>query len=161
MKVGILLRVSVCPIRPCSDHGVFGISNGGTTWTSIDSGLIDTTITTLAASANYLWVGTSSQGVWRRSLTQIIITGTNEFSDNSSFSVYPNPATDKIFIESSSFNNTKEQSISLYNLYGQLILQQTMPMANICIDISQLPSGTYMLKINDDKKSLVRKIVKE
>lgn len=53
-------------------NGVFATANAGASWSNVDTGLIDTSITAMAASANYLWVGTSSQGVWRRNITQII-----------------------------------------------------------------------------------------
>ena len=55
-----------------TDNGVFSKPNSGTSWTSVNTGLIDTSITVMAVSANYLWAGTTSQGVWRRQLSQLI-----------------------------------------------------------------------------------------
>ena len=60
-----------------TDNGVFLMPSGGTSWTRFNTGLIDTSITAMVTSPNYIWVGTTSQGVWRRELSQII-TGIKE-----------------------------------------------------------------------------------
>ena len=53
-----------------TDNGVFVSSNNGSSWGNVSTGLIDTSITVMIASPNYLWAGTYSQGVWRRELSQ-------------------------------------------------------------------------------------------
>ncbi len=55
-----------------TDNGVFLSTNAGSSWSNINLGLIDTSITAMVASSNYLWAGTSSQGVWKRGLSQLI-----------------------------------------------------------------------------------------
>jgi hypothetical protein len=55
-----------------SDNGVFQSVNSGSSWSNINLGLIDTTITALNVSANYLWAGTTAQGIWRRETSQLI-----------------------------------------------------------------------------------------
>ncbi|MEI8204062.1 MAG: T9SS type A sorting domain-containing protein [Bacteroidota bacterium] len=54
-----------------TDNGVYVSGNSGTSWGSVNMGLTDSSITALVASANYLWAGTTSQGVWRRDLSQL------------------------------------------------------------------------------------------
>jgi hypothetical protein len=53
-----------------TDNGVFVSSNGGTSWANVNTGLIDTNITAMTVSTNYLWAGTFTHGVWRRELSQ-------------------------------------------------------------------------------------------
>ncbi|MDD3875108.1 MAG: T9SS type A sorting domain-containing protein [Bacteroidales bacterium] len=62
---------SVTNIFAGTDNGVFHSTNG-TSWTSVSTGLIDTAITALNVSNNYLWAGTTAHGVWRRELSQLI-----------------------------------------------------------------------------------------
>lgn len=55
-----------------TDNGVFMTSNGGTNWIPVNTGLADTNITAMTVSTNYLWVGTTAHGVWKRQLSQFI-----------------------------------------------------------------------------------------
>jgi len=55
-----------------TDNGVFNKPNNGTSWIAVNTGLIDTSITVMGVSTNYLWAGTTSQGVWRRQLSQLV-----------------------------------------------------------------------------------------
>ena len=138
-----------------SDHGVFSKTSMDSIWTSIDSGLIDTSVTVLTASTNYLWAGTSSQGVWRRQLTQII-TGITEVSETSSFSIFPNPASDNINIETD-----QNVSIEILNMEGQIIKSIKQNKNNMSIDISDYSRGMYLIKVKTDKGILIKKFVKE
>jgi len=54
-----------------TDNGVF-LSTNGTSWNSVNTGLVDTSITAINASANYLWAGTTAHGVWKRQLSEFI-----------------------------------------------------------------------------------------
>ena len=75
---------------------------------------------------------------------------------NQSFSVFPNPAHDVLNVES-------EQPIvvlSLFNAMGQN-LQNWMPSDNtVQLNLSDLPSGVYFLKINTLESSLSYKFIK-
>lgn len=55
-----------------TDNGVFITANSGTNWSNVNTGLIDTSITVLTASTNYIWAGTTAHGVWRRLLSELV-----------------------------------------------------------------------------------------
>ncbi len=61
-------------------------------------------------------------------------TGINELSIDNIISVYPNPANDHITIENNSF--IKGQTISVYDIQGELLLQQPMLQAKTSVNIS-------------------------
>jgi hypothetical protein len=61
--------------------------------------------------------------------------------DNGELKIYPNPAQDKINI------NLAGLHMFIYNIEGQLLLQQDLKQNNTEIDISQLESGVYIAKI--------------
>jgi hypothetical protein len=74
--------------------------------------------------------------------------------------IYPNPADDYIMIDFTTFAENDFQ-VSLYNLWGELILQQHR-MAHdqqLKIGIEQLAPGSYVVKIDNDQRSLIRKVV--
>lgn len=74
-------------------------------------------------------------------------------------SIYPNPATDYLRIES----QTPLEQVKLTDLAGRVALQQTFRQAHgdVSVDISTLPSGIYLLEaITDDGKRSVQKVVK-
>ena len=141
-----------------TDNGVFAMASGGSTWTNNNAGLIDTSITTLTASANYLWAGTYSQGVWRRDLTQIVV-GINETQTEPSFSVSPNPASTSITIEIPKEQQNMLNNIFIYNSVGSLVWRRSISDALVNIDISSFPKGIYFVKMINNKNVKTEKII--
>lgn len=72
----------------------------------------------------------------------------------SSLSVYPNPADNIISVKS---NDIKIESVEIFNLFGKSVLKEEY--VNETIDVSNITSGVYMLKVNSEKSSSTRKIV--
>ena len=95
-------------------------------------------------------------------LKQIINIGTVgilEKNYDNNFVIYPNPANDNITIESTIVN--KDAMISIYNIQGELLLQQTMLQNKTNVNVSALPSGLYFVKVKTEKGEAVIKFVKE
>jgi beta-glucanase (GH16 family) len=72
---------------------------------------------------------------------------------NSEFSVYPNPASEQLYIES-------KQSISkieIYSTLGQLVVRQKKETNKI--NTNHLKSGLYLMKIYSDTKVATKKIM--
>ena len=65
-----------------------------------------------------------------------------------SFNIYPNPAKEKIMIQ----GMTKGDKAYLYNQSGQLVLISDKAE----IDIAQLQSGIYMIRINEKVVKLIK-----
>ncbi len=67
--------------------------------------------------------------------------------------IFPNPASDFITIKV----DTKHFYIEVYNVLGEIVLRERSlsPMKNI--DVRNLPSGTYTLKLVTDSKKMTRK----
>jgi hypothetical protein len=85
--------------------------------------------------------------------------GTESFS-NFSFTVYPNPARDLISIEGS--NGANLLSYKIADLNGRIVkTKETINSTAAQINISDLQSGVYMMTINSDNGSAVKKIIKE
>jgi hypothetical protein len=78
-----------------------------------------------------------------------------EITDN--YRIFPNPASDLVYIESAA----KINSLELYNTNGACILKNSGISAfNEKLDVSHLPSGIYFLHMKrDNKTTIVSKIV--
>ncbi|WP_291085088.1 T9SS type A sorting domain-containing protein, partial [Flavobacterium sp. BFFFF1] len=73
------------------------------------------------------------------------------------FTIYPNPATDVLHVKSK--ENTSITSLSVYNTLGQLIITVTNPQQTI--DVSELLSGNYFIKITSNKGIANARFVKK
>ena len=82
------------------------------------------------------------------------VLSTNELSNIiPSIRVFPNPTTSKWTIESSRVINT----LTLFNLLGQKVLEQTANNTKVSIDASNLKTGVYMLQINN---TIMKRMIK-
>jgi hypothetical protein len=84
-------------------------------------------------------------------------TGMEEESEKQ-FKVYPNPATEQLFIE---LNGMVQQlDMEIYNMTGQSVMQERFRnTSTIKLDVSGLTSGIYVLKFNADKDHCIARIV--
>ncbi len=73
----------------------------------------------------------------------------------SNFNIYPNPAKDFLNIKSSS---AAISSVKIYDLLGKQVRAEDN-LQNNKIDVSDIASGIYLMKINSNLGSLTRKIV--
>ncbi|MDD2634208.1 MAG: choice-of-anchor J domain-containing protein [Bacteroidales bacterium] len=68
-----------------------------------------------------------------------------ESVNSNTFSVFPNPATDLITV-----SNAKNTNITLLNMLGEVITTIENANTNQTIDISNLPVGNYIIKVNQE-----------
>ncbi|MEO6168870.1 MAG: T9SS type A sorting domain-containing protein [Chitinophagales bacterium] len=72
-------------------------------------------------------------------------TAVNEALDNqNSISIYPNPSSDKVTIEST---NAAPASYTIRNMYGQILHSTTSPEKKVELNISNYLTGIYMLEV--------------
>ena len=100
-----------------------------------------------------------STAVWQNFSTQEVgtVTPIELISSNVGITIYPNPATDKINIVASDTHSIKK--ISLINLQGQLI--KSANANDTEMNISNLPVGTYLLKVETIEGDIIEKIIKQ
>lgn len=102
------------------------------------------------------WLNSSYLGSWMirpiLSMNKIV---SNIPNLNNIFSVYPNPAKDNFFIESSANSNL----ISLYTLNGILIRKFKSNLNLTQIDVDDLERGVYILEISNDSGVNYQKIL--
>jgi len=74
--------------------------------------------------------------------------------------IYPNPSSTQITIE---LPNTPQKNamLTIYNLNAQQMLTTKISEQKTVIDILGLPKGFYFVKVADDRKVMVGKMVKK
>lgn len=84
--------------------------------------------------------------------------GVEEHSTSQSYKIYPNPTSNFIFVEmGDNWMNHKSATVMVYNLHGKLLLSQPVTNSRVRIDMSDYPSGFYMIKIGDFVGKVIRK----
>ena len=84
----------------------------------------------------------------------------NDLAENSTlFKCYPNPATNKISIETNS-NLQGETTVCIFNMNGALLQQEKFQSQNLIeMDVSALAKGIYLLKIKTKAGIETKKLV--
>lgn len=111
--------------------------------------------------------GTNTAGcIGYSSVAKITVNPTGFAPDNSSSriastelkaTVFPNPSNNTIIIN---LSNAKDiQSVKIYNSNGNEVISNTYNSNSATIDISNLPTGLYLIKITDGNSLITKEIV--
>jgi len=85
--------------------------------------------------------------------------GTKDFDFNNYFTLYPNPANGVLNITSK--QNIELQSISIYNVLGQMVVSVPNAKGVNGVDVSNLSNGNYFIKVVSDKGTSNAKFIKQ
>ena len=77
---------------------------------------------------------------------------------NASFNIYPNPVNDKLYIET--LTQTQTLTVEIYDIYGR---QQSMVngQQSTVIDVTDLNSGVYFVKVVTENGETVKRFIKD
>lgn len=79
------------------------------------------------------------------------------------FSIYPNPV-NKVFSMQINNNYTGAMNVQIVNLTGMIVkqykLSKALPVSKLNLSVSELPTGTYFVKVQIGKWSDIRKLIK-
>ncbi len=105
-------------------------------------------------------VVSTSSGCYDTTVSEIILItpistlGLSNIEERDNLTVYPNPASNHIMISSTELLT----DLSIINTLGQKVYHNSYNQKQVDIDLSQFPSGMYLLRIND---RYARSIVKQ
>jgi len=144
-----------------SYNGMFNnLTNVGYFWTS-------TTGTNSSVIARYLSYNNenlltdefnASSGFSVRCISDTLTTQINNVEKNKQILIYPNPATDKIFVNITHSENLK---IQIFNIIGECVLQGHLAGGMNNIPVGSLKSGVYVIKIYGTNEIFQQKLVKK
>jgi len=125
---------------------VIKTADGGYTWTQANAS-VGFGEKIFFTNSNIGWCA-GSNGIAKTTNGGNPTTGIAEGESENSIFIYPNPASDILFI-----NDTKKQieSLEIYNYESKKIISLSSPL-NDKIDISQIPTGLYFVKLSDKNK---------
>ncbi|PKR79440.1 hypothetical protein CW751_15110, partial [Brumimicrobium salinarum] len=84
-------------------------------------------------------------------------TGLNKRVEAQDYIIYPNPAEQTVTIKSN--NGSVADKVVFYNLQGNKVLQSTPERSITTIDLGNLKSGVYILKITSEGRVFNRKLL--
>ena len=87
-----------------------------------------------------------------------VLAGINE-KQQSQLSIYPNPSSTQITIETSTTPATSQ--LSIINTNGQELISRQVTTPKTMVDISTLPSGVYIVKVTGELTVQVGKLIKQ
>lgn len=89
-----------------------------------------------------------------------ILSGLNDPDFSENFSIYPNPATAEINLQIKNIA-AAPSTISILNSLGEIVYSKAISNElNSTIDVSRLPSGVYVLQVQDQKNVSSGKFIK-
>ena len=87
--------------------------------------------------------------------------GIQKANTKAAFSIYPNPAGDKLKVWVLNYHSPEEVSIGIYNLNGEKILTENLLSGENFseLDITGIPEGIYFVRVEQLKNAQVKKLV--
>ena len=76
---------------------------------------------------------------------------------DSKVEIYPNPANDKLYIETL----TQTQTVEIFDIYGRRQKSIVNSQQSTVIDLSDLKAGIYFVKINTNEGNIVKRFIKQ
>lgn len=81
--------------------------------------------------------------------------GLAEFS--TAFNIYPNPVNDVIFVE----NGSNIEQVTIHTVTGVMVYSQECTSNNVQINVTDLESGVYIIKVKTENKEIINRFVKK
>jgi photosystem II stability/assembly factor-like uncharacterized protein len=142
------------------NFGVFYIDDlSANSWQPFSNGLPSVIMSEL--EINYvedkIYAGTYGRGLWRSNTFGSSVLSTNDFGLND-IAMYPNAATTEVSLQ---WNRVDNVSVRVYTELGQLVYftkDQNLSRP-LTIDLSNLSSGLYFVKVNNINGSITKKLI--
>ncbi|MCX7954638.1 MAG: T9SS type A sorting domain-containing protein [Bacteroidales bacterium] len=134
-----------------TNYGIYKSSDGGTTWTIITDStqwLFGLIVNSIVFIDNTAILGTLNNGIWIAHNLLNSNTVTIEKID-----VFPNPAHSYVYVNS----KINFDTIKICNIKGELLKVYN---GNNIINISEFPSGNYVLILESEGKKIIKYFVK-
>ncbi len=150
--LSILLFLTACNVS-AQQIKKFSIDNGGesvsVSSTQVIYSIGEVNVQELSSGNNAI-----SEGFINPEMTSALVISDAKIID---LILYPNPVSDNLNVAAKD-TITK---ISIYNQLGQLVKSQNPLHSNFNIDVSNLSTGTYLIKIEANNKITTKQIIKK
>jgi len=96
----------------------------------------------------------------KRAMVDSVIVCIDSNRSTCSFRLFPNPANSMVYVTSLPASNNPFRTLTMYDLYGRLVLSKQVINESTEMDVSALKPGVYFVRFSDDKMTGVMKFVK-
>ncbi|HXC06576.1 MAG TPA: PKD-like domain-containing protein [Bacteroidia bacterium] len=86
-----------------------------------------------------------------------VTAGITELELNNAISVFPNPAMDQVTVQIGT--ETKDLTIRIYNMVGQVVYQSTVTNQKTVIDVSPFAKGVYTIEVANTSAKGFKKLI--
>ena len=76
---------------------------------------------------------------------------------SATFDLYPNPVSDKLYVKTE--NDVEE--VTIYNLTGVAVYNEECRMKNVELNVADLNSGVYFIKVRTANSEVINRIIKK
>jgi photosystem II stability/assembly factor-like uncharacterized protein len=161
-------RVTSCTFNPNDPNQVYVTTETQGLWISNNMNLSNPTFTQVQSypfqqpervffnpfNTNEVWVSSFGNGMKMGTISAV---GLPDFGkETTDVAVYPNPASNKLFIDSKTID-LRNTNIEIKDMLGKTVLKSEG--SNSGIDISGLPDGAYLLLVKGNSISETKKIL--
>ena len=84
-----------------------------------------------------------------------------EASDDAGIQLYPNPVENQLFIQLPSWNKDQVAQVAIYSINNQLIRTIPVTQSVLSIDTRAWSQGIYIVKITQNDRTEIRKVIKQ
>ena len=143
------------------DYGIFYIDNTFNEWQPYSTNLPNVIINELEINSadGKIYAGTYGRGIWASPYVPHLLNTTSLLNDTD-VEIFPNPVKNSVTLN---FKKGAEADFRIYDQLGKLVRYE--PNVSISqpysIDISELSSGIYFIRINSDIGTITKRLIKK
>jgi len=145
--------------------GVYAAVNGNTNWKRLGNNMPIVPVNDLEVNpiTRVLIAGTFARGIYSFPLNQIISDTKTDEKEKVDLNIlcFPNPSSDFVFLQSN--RNISEVQLIWYDASGKIYKRDKTSFTahqKTILNLSQFPTGTYMLKMISAETEMVKKVLK-
>ena len=143
------------------DYGIFYIDNTFNEWQPYSTNLPNVIINELEINSadGKIYAGTYGRGIWASPYVPHLLNTTSLLNDTD-VEIFPNPVKNSVTLN---FKKGAEADFRIYDQLGKLVRYQPNVYISqpYSIDISELSSGIYFIRINSDIGTITKRLIKK
>ncbi|MFN0175390.1 MAG: T9SS type A sorting domain-containing protein [Saprospiraceae bacterium] len=121
--------------------GISYSSDGGSTWTPWNEGFQNRVASRLCVHEGQLWSSMTSDGVWKRSLSELAPLSAVQPQSTTSLKIFPNPTSDYFLVET----DGESGWLSVWEILGKTVYVAKTNGQHLEIPCQKWPAGIYQV----------------